>query len=145
MHSAAAALEAADYVIHAIPVVASADFFESSRHLIRPGVPIISASKGITADTLENMAQLLPRCLRNPAQPLALISGPSFARELLRDRPTAVVVAAADEGLRSAVQALFASPVMRVYVFAVTVHYPCSPLPVVRVRAVVVLLGCAPI
>ena len=38
--------------------------------------------------------------LRSPTQPLAFLSGPSFARELLLDLPTAVVVAAADEALR---------------------------------------------
>lgn len=45
VHAAGAALAEAEYVIHTIPVAASAEFFESSRHLLRPSLPIICASK----------------------------------------------------------------------------------------------------
>lgn len=71
------------------------------------------------------MSQLVPHILGRD-QPMAFISGPSFARELMSDFPTAVAVASTEETLRGKntipihtipvnVQKLFSSPTLRVY------------------------------
>ena len=77
---------------------------------------IVSASKGIELDTLMTVSQvyeeLLPPALyRN----FAVISGPSFAREVAMEMPTAVVAAAADEQVARRVQQAFSTPYFRLY------------------------------
>ena len=52
---------------------------------------VVSATKGIETDTLELMHEVLADCL--PGRPLAVLSGPSFAREVYDGQPTAVVAA----------------------------------------------------
>ncbi|GFE56973.1 NAD(P)H-dependent glycerol-3-phosphate dehydrogenase [Geobacter sp. AOG1] len=77
---------------------------------------IVSASKGIELDTLLTVSQvyeelLPPELYRN----FAVISGPSFAREVAMEMPTAVVAAAADEQVARRVQQAFSTPYFRLY------------------------------
>lgn len=77
---------------------------------------IVSASKGIELGTLKLVSQvyaeLLPAGLyRN----FAVLSGPSFAREVAQEMPTAVVAAAAQEPVARQVQNAFTSHYFRVY------------------------------
>ncbi len=77
---------------------------------------VISASKGIEISTLRRMDQVLGDVL-SPAQmeSFAVLSGPSFAKEVADEAPTAVVVASADEDAARAAQALFQTDYFRVY------------------------------
>lgn len=85
-----------------------------------PAVPadavIVSATKGIELDTLQAVSQiyedLLPPDLYRR---FAVLSGPSFAREVAQEMPTAVVAAAADEAIARQVQEIFTTPLFRVY------------------------------
>jgi glycerol-3-phosphate dehydrogenase len=61
------------------------------------------------------MSSIIPAALGQPSQPMAFFSGPSFAKELVEDVPTVVVVASKDQAVREQVQALFHHPVLRVY------------------------------
>lgn len=77
---------------------------------------IISATKGIENDTLLTMTEVLQEVL--PASlggRMAAVSGPSFAREVAGGVPTAVTVAARDQRVATAVQALLATEAFRVY------------------------------
>jgi glycerol-3-phosphate dehydrogenase (NAD(P)+) len=85
-----------------------------------PAIPadavIVSASKGIELGTLMTVSQvyeeLLPEAMfRN----FAVLSGPSFAREVAQEMPTAVVAAAADERVAAFVQKVFTTNLFRVY------------------------------
>jgi glycerol-3-phosphate dehydrogenase len=49
------------------------------RDVIPENVPIVSISKGIDEKTLELMCDIIPKALQRPTQPLAYLSGPSFA------------------------------------------------------------------
>ena len=81
-----------------------------------PGVPIVSASKGIensTLDTTEQvLSEVLPRALRSD---LAFLSGPSFAAETLQRMATAVTVAARYDDVATAAQQAFSTDYFRVY------------------------------
>lgn len=104
----------ARYIVHAVPVQASREYLQRLAPLIAPDTPIISSSKGLHTESLRYMSDIVPEALgRN--QPMAFISGPSFAKELMQDVPTAVVVASVDSVTRERVQRLFASPSFRVY------------------------------
>uniref|UniRef100_A0A7C9AZ56 Glycerol-3-phosphate dehydrogenase [NAD(+)] n=1 Tax=Opuntia streptacantha TaxID=393608 RepID=A0A7C9AZ56_OPUST len=111
---AKAALQGADFCLHAVPVQFSAAFLESIADCIDPGLPFISLSKGLELNTLRMMSQIIPQSLRNPRQPFVALSGPSFASELMSKLPTAMVVASRDKKLANAVQQLLASEQLRI-------------------------------
>ena len=77
---------------------------------------ILSASKGIEVGTLQAVSQvyeeLLPPALFSR---FSVISGPSFAREVAYEMPTAVVAAAEDESVAKRVQQAFTCGFFRVY------------------------------
>jgi ornithine cyclodeaminase/alanine dehydrogenase-like protein (mu-crystallin family) len=77
--SASEALADCEFIVHVIPVQASPEYLDKIKHLIPPSVPIISASKGIHAQRLQYMSDLVPDILQR-AQPTAFLSGPSFAK-----------------------------------------------------------------
>ena len=73
---------------------------------------ILSASKGIEEHTFLRMSQVITAVTDNP---VAVLSGPSFAQEVAAGSPTARVAAAADPLLRQTIQREFSSPTLRVY------------------------------
>lgn len=111
--SAEMALKGAQYAIHAVPVQHSRSFLEGIKDLIPPSLPIISVSKGIEVTTGKIMSDLIPSALGRK-QPMVFLSGPSFALEVMEQRPTGLVAASKDKVLSRDVQSLFASPTMRV-------------------------------
>ncbi|KAL0321756.1 UNVERIFIED_CONTAM: Glycerol-3-phosphate dehydrogenase [NAD(+)] 2, chloroplastic [Sesamum calycinum] len=111
---AKAALQGADFCFHAVPVQFSASFLEGIADFVDPGLPFISLSKGLELNTFRMMSQIIPGALRNPRQPYVVLSGPSFALELMKKLPTAMVVASKDKKMADAVQQLLASRTMRI-------------------------------
>lgn len=75
---------------------------------------LISVTKGIEDDSLKTMTAMLTEAAPS-VKKLAVLSGPSFAAEVARGKPAAVVAAARDEAVSRSVQKLFASPSLRVY------------------------------
>lgn len=77
---------------------------------------VVSASKGIENKTHLTMTGVLAETLPSVGPDyLAAISGPSFAREVATDIPTAVTVAARDAETGRFLQQVFSAPVFRVY------------------------------
>ncbi|CAM6105503.1 unnamed protein product [Calypogeia fissa] len=111
---AKAALEGAEYCVHAVPVQYSAAFLRSISEHVPPTLPFLSVSKGLELSTLEMMSQVIPRALGNPRQPVVVLSGPSFSIELMDELPTALVAASKDKELAKAAQQLLASRHLRV-------------------------------
>eukprot|EP01116_Phalansterium_solitarium_P012220 TRINITY_DN2829_c0_g1_i1.p1 TRINITY_DN2829_c0_g1~~TRINITY_DN2829_c0_g1_i1.p1 ORF type:complete len:360 (-),score=95.28 TRINITY_DN2829_c0_g1_i1:348-1358(-) len=111
----AKAFEGTSFIVHSIPVQASFDFLRNLAPHIPPTVPIISSSKGLHTQTLKYMSDIIPDALGRTTNPLAFVSGPSFARELMSELPTAFVAASTDTQLAVAVQHLFSSQRVRVY------------------------------
>ncbi len=110
------ALEGAELVVvavpsHAVRVVA----IEAKRHL-RTGVPIVCAAKGIEVETLMTMDEVLEDVLPVPMHPyFAFLSGPSFAKEVVRGLPTAVTVASHWARIAKQVQDAFHTKSFRPY------------------------------
>ncbi len=83
---------------------------------IAPGTLIVSAAKGIENETLQLMSEVLAEVLPAPfAERLAFLSGPSFAREVAAEMPTAVAIAAANPAVARATQEIFSTAAFRVY------------------------------
>jgi glycerol-3-phosphate dehydrogenase (NAD(P)+) len=73
---------------------------------IPPEALLVSASKGIELQTLRRMDEVLCGLVPPPVmERFCVLSGPSFATEVAREEPTAVVVASADGGSANRVQA----------------------------------------
>ncbi|KAL3365630.1 hypothetical protein AABB24_010649, partial [Solanum stoloniferum] len=111
---AKAALLGADFCFHAVPVQFSSAFLEEIANYVDPGLPFISLSKGLELNTLRTMSQIIPKALKNPRQPYVVLSGPSFALELMNKLPTALVVASKDQKIANSVQQLMASKNLRI-------------------------------
>lgn len=111
---AKAALLGADFCFHAVPVQFSSSFLEEIANYVDPGLPFISLSKGLELNTLRTMSQIIPKALKNPRQPYVVLSGPSFALELMNKLPTALVVASKDQKIANSVQQLMASKNLRI-------------------------------
>jgi len=77
---------------------------------------IVSASKGIENKTHLTMSNVLKQTLPKVSEKhIAVLSGPSFAREVSLNTPTLVAVASKDKKTASFVQHVFATPLFRVY------------------------------
>ncbi len=77
------------------------------------GIPAVLCAKGIEAGTGLLMSEVLGAC--RPGLPAAALSGPSFAADVGRGRPTAVTVAAADGALARRIAEALAKPGFRPY------------------------------
>ncbi|KAG0467472.1 hypothetical protein HPP92_019052 [Vanilla planifolia] len=108
------ALGGADFCLHAVPVQYSSNFLQGISEHVDPRLPFISLSKGLELNTLRTMSQIIPQALRNPRQPFIVLSGPCFAKELMKKMPTAMVAASKDKRLAIAVQQLLASTNLRI-------------------------------
>jgi glycerol-3-phosphate dehydrogenase (NAD(P)+) len=75
---------------------------------------MVIATKGIELDTLRLPLEVAAQAL-GAEQPLAVLSGPSFAREVALGLPTAVVVAADDPDVAHRLQGVLASRRLRIY------------------------------
>ncbi|MCD6525524.1 MAG: NAD(P)-dependent glycerol-3-phosphate dehydrogenase [Desulfuromonas sp.] len=83
---------------------------------IKDDALIVSASKGIENDTLLPMSDVLKQLLPEKVkQQTAFISGPTFAKEVALEQPSAVVVAAEDERVATRAQDVFNTDHFRVY------------------------------
>lgn len=76
----------------------------------------VSATKGLEADTLMRMSQVIRSVVGQRFEPeLTVLSGPSFAREVAVGDPTAIVAASADRAGAQFVQKQFSSRTLRLY------------------------------
>lgn len=72
---------------------------------------VVTASKGIEIDTGKLISEVLAEALPHHATGRCVyLSGPSFAKEVAQEQPTAVVIAGHDPAVTATVQALFRTP-----------------------------------
>jgi len=103
-------IEHAECVVVAVP---SQAFREVTRHLVNYTGLVVSVTKGIEYDTGLTMCGILAQ--NAPRSRFAAMSGPTFAIEVARDIPTAIVTASRDPVAASQVQQLFNRQTFRVY------------------------------
>ncbi|MBJ6761072.1 NAD(P)-dependent glycerol-3-phosphate dehydrogenase [Myxococcaceae bacterium JPH2] len=88
------ALTGSELVVLATPSHATREVMARAKAFLPRHVPIITVSKGIENESLLTMTELLEDCLPEEFHPyLAVLSGPSFAKELARRMPTVVTIA----------------------------------------------------
>jgi glycerol-3-phosphate dehydrogenase (NAD(P)+) len=110
------ALMDAEIVLGVIPSAHARNVYTAMLPLLRPGVAIVSATKGIEHDTFLRMSEVIAAvCRTRVGSRVAVLSGPSFAREAARGDPTAVVIASQEPGLAADLQEEFGSATFRLY------------------------------
>lgn len=110
----AQALAGVNLVVAVVPTQHSRKVLEQARGAIPAGCPVILANKGLEEDTLKLPMDIAAEALASEEH-LAVLSGPSFAGEVARGRPAALVVAAASESLARSIQERISSPRLRLY------------------------------
>jgi len=108
------ALNHADLVVLAVPSHGCRAVLRAAAPYIKTGATMVSATKGLEAETLLRLSQVIAEEV-GPARPVVALSGPSFAIEVAHELPTAVVVASADPGAIEIVQTEFRGPYFRLY------------------------------
>jgi glycerol-3-phosphate dehydrogenase (NAD(P)+) len=106
-------LAGASFVIAAVPSHGTRRVLREAAAFIPATAVIISATKGLETDTLDRMSQVIAD--EATGRSIAVLSGPSFAIEVARGMPTAVVVASSDASAASRVQEVLRGPCFRLY------------------------------
>jgi len=109
----AAAVREATVVLVVVPSQFCRSVYQQLRGCLRPDAILVSATKGIETDSLLRMSEVIQAELAG--HPLAVLSGPSFALELAREQPTAVVAAAHPIATAEQIQTILSNRALRVY------------------------------
>jgi len=109
----AAEAAAADAVLLAVPAQAVRATCERFARHLAPTLPVAVCAKGVERDSAKTMSEVLGEAL--PANPVAILSGPTFAGEVARGQPTAVTLACRDLALAETLAGALATPAFRPY------------------------------
>jgi len=105
-----------DIVFIAVPSEFCRAVYRKVAPVLRKGQVVVSLTKGLETRTLMRMSQVMEDVFRAPARPrLAVLSGPSFAREVAAGHPTALVIASRDPATAKEIQHLISSLAIRAY------------------------------
>src|SRR5271163_3511719 len=108
-----AAAARADAILLVVPAQAVRAAAAALAPLIAASMPVIVCAKGIERGSKKFMSEIVAECAPK-AQP-AILSGPSFARDVARGMPTAVTLAAGDGALAAALAKALSSATFRPY------------------------------
>lgn len=81
-----------------------------------PEMLFVSATKGLETSTHLRMTAVIEQVFQPAFLPrVGALSGPTFAKEVARGEPAAIVIASSDQDLARTVQETFSGPVFRLY------------------------------
>ncbi len=104
----------ADLVVVGVPVSGFRKVLEATAGCMRPWIPVVSLSKGLEQGSMLRMTEVVREVV--PGHPVAALSGPNIAVEILSGKAAAAVVATEDLEVAGAIQKVFTRGVFRVYV-----------------------------
>jgi glycerol-3-phosphate dehydrogenase (NAD(P)+) len=104
----------ASFVVAAVPSHGLRAVVAAAAPALRRDVVLVSAAKGLEAGSLARMSQVMGE-ETGETRAIVVLSGPSFALEVARGLPTAVLAASADAGAAARVQECFRGPAFRLY------------------------------
>jgi glycerol-3-phosphate dehydrogenase (NAD(P)+) len=107
------ALSGAEIALVVVPSEHGRRIYREMRPLLPTGAILVSATKGLERDTLRRMSEVASEEV--PAHPVVALSGPSFALEVARALPTAVVAASGDHAVAETIQQALSTGTFRVY------------------------------
>lgn len=107
--------EKADCFLFVVPSQFYGGILKTVREYLPKKPAIVSASKGIALDTLQTMSEVTEDVLAGLKPTFAMLSGPSFAKEVCKGLPTAVTLACKDKTMARRLQELLSTDTFRVY------------------------------
>ncbi len=103
----------ADLLIVGVPTSGFRRVLLDAGGSIRPWIPIVSLSKGLERGSHLRMTQVIKEVA--PGHPVAALTGPNLAHEIMTGKAAASVVATEDLEVARAIQKVFTRGVFRVY------------------------------
>src|SRR4051812_45094711 len=98
------AVSTADVLVMGVPSHGFRESLTEVANHLRPWVPVVSLTKGLEQGTKLRMSQVVHEVL--PGHPVAVLTGPNLAKEILAGRAAAAVVAMADDFISSELQTI---------------------------------------
>jgi glycerol-3-phosphate dehydrogenase (NAD(P)+) len=108
------AVEGAQFVVLAVPSHGLRAVVRATAPLLSSDAIIVSAAKGLEGESLQRMSQVIAEETGGDF-PVVVLSGPSFAAEVARGLPTAVLAASSDSRAAERVQEQFRGRGLRLY------------------------------
>ncbi len=102
----------ARYILNAVPTQYTRDVLKNALPHISPDAVIVNAAKGIERRTLLTVSSIIRELTDRR---IAVLSGPSFAKEVAKKLPTAVTLACEDPTTSLLLQEIFTANYFRVY------------------------------
>lgn len=110
------AVDGGELVILAAPSHATRELLAAMLRALRAEMIVVSATKGIEIDTGKRISQVVAEVVPPEIRPrFVSLSGPSFAKEVAENHPTAVVAASDDRDAARLVQSELSCDSFRIY------------------------------
>lgn len=110
------ALMGAHIVVGVMPSRFARSLYRAMLPHLEQSMRFVSATKGLENGTLLRMSEVARQIISEKFAPrVAVLSGPTFAREVARGEPTAALIAAEDQELATSIQREFSGPTFRLY------------------------------
>lgn len=111
------ALGGAEIVIGVMPSRFARSVYRQVLPHVTANMRFVSATKGLEQGSLLRMSEVARDVISDRFDPrIAVLSGPTFAREVARGDPTAVVIASENQELAASIQRAFSGPTFRLYI-----------------------------
>ena len=111
-----AVIDAAELLVLAAPSHATRELVTLMSSALRPHMIVVSAAKGIEIETGKRISEIVEEVVSQETRPqFVCLSGPSFAKEVVENHPTAVVAAGANAEATRVVQSALSFQNLRVY------------------------------
>jgi glycerol-3-phosphate dehydrogenase (NAD(P)+) len=104
----------ADLIVLGVPTSGFRRVLQDAGPMMRPWIPVVSLSKGLEQGSHMRMTEVIREVV--PGHPVAALTGPNIASEILSGKAAAAVIATEDLEVASAIQAVFTGGVFRVYI-----------------------------
>jgi glycerol-3-phosphate dehydrogenase (NAD(P)+) len=105
-----------EVILSVVPSHAAREVWQVAAPGLAPGALVVSAAKGIELGSglfpSQVLAEVLPPAVH---ERIVVLSGPSFAHEMVARHPTSACVACANENFAVAAQAILSTPLFRCY------------------------------
>ena len=111
------AVKAASIICMVVPSHCYRLVFEQVLSAAPPAAIFVSATKGIENDSLNTMTQVMESCSTRCGREInsAVLSGPSFAKEVADEVPTAITIGSKQAKIAQELQDVFSTDYFRVY------------------------------
>lgn len=110
-----AAFADADYFLFSVPCQFFRAVLREAKPLLPKGAFVVCSNKGIEVDSGKTVSEMVEEELGDIGPRFAMLSGPSFASDVVRGLPTAIVLGCADPKLGCELREIFSTPSFRSY------------------------------